>query len=184
MNFLSEINFNNIKNVGIRVDFNVPVNDQLVITDDTRLIRAKETINFVGCASPGNDPNIYKPLPKQQLRTEMGIDPNCFIAGTVMRNQKRKLFFELMKSFRLFLDQAPTDIGSKSFLYLHTSYPEKNGWDIPDGIMQNNLGGKVLMTYICKNCRQFFPSLFKILEVSISFIFLMYSSSSCSVIKS
>jgi len=47
MNFLSEINFNNIKNVGIRVDFNVPVNDQLVITDDTRLIRAKETINFV-----------------------------------------------------------------------------------------------------------------------------------------
>ena len=123
--------------------------------------QGKETINFVGCASPGIDPNIYKPLPKQQLRTEMGIDPNCFIAGTVMRNQKRKLFFELMKSFRLFLDQAPTDIGSKSFLYLHTSYPEKNGWDIPDGIMQNNLGGKVLMTYICKNCRQFFPSLFK-----------------------
>ena len=27
--------------------------------------------------------------------------------------------------------------------------------------MQNNLGGKVMMTYICKNCRQFFPSLFK-----------------------
>ena len=123
--------------------------------------QGKERVNFVGCASPGIDPNIYKPLPKPQLRAEMGIDPDCFIVGTVMRNQKRKLFFELMKSFRLFLDQAPSAIASKSFLYLHTSYPEKNGWDIPDGIMQNNLGGKVLMTYICKNCRQFFPSLFK-----------------------
>jgi len=123
--------------------------------------QGKERVNFVGCASPGIDPNIYKPLPKQQLRAEMGIDPDCFIVGTVMRNQKRKLFFELMKSFRLFLDQAPSAIASKSFLYLHTSYPEKNGWDIPDGIMQNQLGGKVLMTYICKNCRQFFPSLFQ-----------------------
>ena len=66
-----------------------------------------------------------------------------------------------MKAFRLFLDKAPTEIASKTFLYLHTSYPEKNGWDIPDGIMQNKLGGKVLMTYICKNCRQFFPSLFQ-----------------------
>ena len=123
--------------------------------------QGKERVNFVGCASPGIDPDIYKPFPKQKLRAEMGIDPDCFIVGTVMRNQKRKLFFELMKSFRLFLDQAPPSIASKSFLYLHTSYPEKSGWDIPDGIMQNNLGGKVMMTYICKNCRQFFPSLFK-----------------------
>ena len=123
--------------------------------------QGKERINFIGCASPGIDPDIYKPFPKQQLRTEMGIDPDCFIVGTVMRNQKRKLFFELMKSFRLFLDESPSAIGSKSFLYLHTSYPEKNGWDIPDGIMQNQLGGKVLMTYICKNCKHFFPSLFQ-----------------------
>ena len=123
--------------------------------------QGKERINFIGCASPGIDPTIYKPMPKGELRNNMGIDPNCFIVGTVMRNQKRKLFFELMKSFRLFLDRAPSEIASKTFLYLHTSYPEKNGWDIPDGIMQNKLGGKVLMTYICKNCRQFFPSLFQ-----------------------
>jgi len=123
--------------------------------------QGKERVNFVGCASPGIDPTIYKPLPKSQLRSEMGIDPECFIVGTVMRNQKRKLFFELMKAFRLFLDKAPPEISNKSFLYLHTSYPEKNGWDIPDGIMQNKLGGKVIMTYICRSCRQFFPSPFK-----------------------
>ncbi|MAF24291.1 hypothetical protein CL634_01705 [bacterium] len=123
--------------------------------------QGKERINYIGCASPGIDPHVYKPLPKEALRKEMGIDPECFIVGTVMRNQKRKLFFELMKSFRSFLDEAPSDIASKSLLYLHTSYPEKNGWDIADGIMQNNLGGKVLMTYICRVCNKFFPSTFQ-----------------------
>lgn len=47
MNNLIQINFQNIKNVGIRVDFNVPINDSFQITDNTRLIRAKETIDFV-----------------------------------------------------------------------------------------------------------------------------------------
>jgi len=123
--------------------------------------QGKEGVNYIGCASPGIDPQIYKPLPKVAHRKDMGLDPDCFVVGTVMRNQKRKLFFELMKSFRLFLDRAPPEIAAKTFLYLHTSYPEKSGWDIPDGIMQNRLGGNVLMTYICKSCRQFFPSLFQ-----------------------
>ena len=123
--------------------------------------QGKERINYIGCASPGIDPQIYKPMPKEALRREMGLDPECFIVGTVMRNQKRKLFFELMKTFRLFLDSAPSEIASKSLLYLHTSYPEKNGWDIADGIMENGLGGKVLMTYICRVCRQFFVAPFQ-----------------------
>ena len=60
--------------------------------------QGKETINWIGCASPGIDPNIYKPVSKRPHRESMGIDPDCFIVGTVMRNQKRKLFFELMKA--------------------------------------------------------------------------------------
>ena len=47
MKNLKQINFQNIKNVGIRVDFNVPINDSFQITDNTRLIRAKDTIDFV-----------------------------------------------------------------------------------------------------------------------------------------
>ena len=123
--------------------------------------QGKERINYIGCASPGIDPDIYKPMDTAKIRQEMGIDPDCFIVGTVMRNQKRKLFFELMKAFRLFLDTAPPEIAAKSFLYLHTSYPEKNGWDIADGIMQNKLGGKVMMTYICKNCKGYFGKPFQ-----------------------
>ena len=47
MKNLTQINFQNIKNVGIRVDFNVPINDSFQITDNTRLIRAKDTIDFI-----------------------------------------------------------------------------------------------------------------------------------------
>tara|TARA_R110000824_G_scaffold337384_1_gene523942 strand:+ start:2531 stop:4192 length:1662 start_codon:yes stop_codon:yes gene_type:complete len=123
--------------------------------------QGKERINYIGCASPGIDPEIYKPIPKNDIRDELELDRDCFIVGTVMRNQKRKLFFELMKSFRLFLDKAPYEISSKTFLYLHTSYPEKVGWNIAEGIMENSLGGKVLMTYICRNCHRFFPYMFQ-----------------------
>jgi len=47
MKNLIQINFQNIKNVGIRVDFNIPINVSFQITDNTRLIRAKDTIDFV-----------------------------------------------------------------------------------------------------------------------------------------
>ncbi len=47
MKSLSRINFNNIKTVGIRVDFNIPVDEHFLITDNTRLLRARDTINFV-----------------------------------------------------------------------------------------------------------------------------------------
>jgi|LULM01.1.fsa_nt_gb glycosyltransferase involved in cell wall biosynthesis len=123
--------------------------------------QGKESINWIGCASPGIDPSIYKPMPKMPHRQSMGIDPDCFIVGTVMRNQKRKLFFELMKAFRLFLDKAPPEIANKTYLYLHTSYPEKIGWDLSHGILEHRLGGKVLMTYICKACKNFFPHFFQ-----------------------
>jgi glycosyltransferase involved in cell wall biosynthesis len=124
--------------------------------------QGKATLNVIGCASPGIDPSIYVPVKdKGEHRKALGIDPDCFIVGTVMRNQRRKLFFELMKAFRLFLDKAPPELSRKSYLYLHTSYPEPSGWDIPDGIMQNGLGGKVLMTYVCKNCKKFSCQQFK-----------------------
>jgi len=123
--------------------------------------QGKSKVNVIGCASPGIEPSVYAPvLDKRAHRESLGLDPDCFIIGTVMRNQKRKLFFELMKSFRIFLDKAPAEVAKKSYLYLHTSYPESNGWDIPDGIMQNGIGGKVLTTYICRNCKNFSCQLF------------------------
>lgn len=47
MNTLSKIDFQNIKTVGIRVDFNVPIDETFKITDVTRLLRAINTIKFI-----------------------------------------------------------------------------------------------------------------------------------------
>ena len=47
MKSLKNLNFEKIRNVGVRVDFNVPIDKNLRITDKTRLDRSKETINFI-----------------------------------------------------------------------------------------------------------------------------------------
>ena len=47
MKSLKNLNFEIIQNVGIRVDFNVPIDKNFKITDKTRLDRAKDTINFI-----------------------------------------------------------------------------------------------------------------------------------------
>ena len=47
MKSLKNLNFEKIQNVGIRVDFNVPIDKNFRITDKTRLDRSKETVNFI-----------------------------------------------------------------------------------------------------------------------------------------
>ncbi len=122
---------------------------------------ASHRLNVIGCASPAIDPEIYKPLDKKEVRTELGIPTDINIVGTVMRNQRRKLFPELMKSFKKFLDETSKEIAEKTFLFLHTSYPEKAGWNIPYLMLENNLQGKILTTYICKKCNAFHVDIFK-----------------------
>lgn len=103
--------------------------------------------------------NIYKPpLNKRQHRSNFGFLPNINIIGTVMRNQRRKLYPDLFKAFKKFLENPK--FKDNTYLYLHTSYPDV-GWDIPKLIKENHLSGKVLFTYICKNCNTIMPSFFK-----------------------
>tara|TARA_Y100001938_G_scaffold151211_1_gene247586 strand:- start:17341 stop:18981 length:1641 start_codon:yes stop_codon:yes gene_type:complete len=119
-------------------------------------------INVIGCASPGIDPNLFKPVEdKKKLRAELGLPEDCFIVGTVMRNQKRKLFIELIKSFRMFLDNAPKEIAEKTYLYLHTSYPEKSGWDIGGALVEMGVASRTFVTYCCRNCGEWFPTKFR-----------------------
>lgn len=124
--------------------------------------QSSNTINTIGCASPAIDPDFYKPVENKVSHKESyGIPADSFVVGTVMRNQTRKLFIELMKAFRIFLDNAPKDIADKTFLYLHTSYPEKGGWDIEGGILENGLSSNVLCTYVCRSCGDWRPSRYK-----------------------
>lgn len=47
MKNIKNINFTLIKNVILRVDYNVPINDDFVIQDFTRISRSQETIELL-----------------------------------------------------------------------------------------------------------------------------------------
>ena len=123
------------------------------------------TINYCGTASPGADIDVYKPpRDKTSHKSQIGLLPNSKIIGTVMRNQKRKLYPDLMQSFRMFLDQCTEsgreELANQTYLYLHTSYPDL-GWDIPALLKEYGISNKTLFSYICRNCNHYMPSFFQ-----------------------
>jgi len=120
--------------------------------------------NLLAVASPGADLEIFKPVDdKREHKSKLGIDPNSLIIGTVMRNQERKLYYDLIEAFAQWLYKSKSkghlELANRTFLYLHTSYPDQ-GWDIGAAVKEFNIGNKVIMTYLCKECRTAFPSMF------------------------
>lgn len=120
--------------------------------------------------------NVYKsaphcptksffPVPKKQHKEKLGLDSNSLILGTVMRNQKRKLFPDLMEAFSLYLNlcekEGNTELAKRSFLYLHTSYPDLHCWELPTLLKTYGLGNKTLFTYKCGDCKNPFISFFQ-----------------------
>ncbi len=127
---------------------------------DTMVNETNGRINFVDLASPAADYEHFKPVPdKQKHKEKMGLESNVMIVGTIMRNQKRKLYPDLIQAFKLFLEKYPS-IGRNTFLYLHTAYPDI-GWDIPRLIRESGIGHKILCTYLCQKCSHVFPSFFQ-----------------------
>jgi len=126
---------------------------------DTMLHDTNSRINFCGLAPPAANYEYLKPVSdKRRHKEAMGFEPNVKIVGTIMRNQKRKLYPDLLQAFKLFLEQYPS-VGHDTFLYLHVSYPDI-GWDIPRLIRESGIGHKVMCTYICHQCQHVFPSFF------------------------
>ena len=111
-------------------------------------------INTLGAAPPAADVD-FQPLNRQQLKEQLGFG-NTQIIGTIMRNQRRKLYPDLFASFCMFLNETKRD---DIMLYCHTSYPDM-GWDIPKLLLKLGLSSKVLFTYICKDCNHAFPNFF------------------------
>lgn len=114
-------------------------------------------IKWRGSAPPCAGSEFQPIWDKDSHKQSYGIDPNFKIIGTVMRNQRRKLYPDLFAAFRKFLDQSED---KRFYLYCHTSYPDL-GWDIPELLQEHNLSSHVLFTYICNETGKFFPSLFR-----------------------
>lgn len=114
------------------------------------LLKQSDSINFVDIAPPCANKEIFDRVPdKLQHKSDMGLDSDIFLVGTVMRNQRRKLYPDLFKAFRKFLDMQ-TGL-SESYLYCHTFYPDI-GWEIPQLLDDFGLSNKVLFGYKCVNC--------------------------------
>jgi glycosyltransferase involved in cell wall biosynthesis len=116
--------------------------------------------NVLGPAPPGADLTAFRPVADRRAhRQSMGMDPDCLVLGTTMRNQMRKLYPELLRAFAHFLRTAPEALARKSYLYCHTAWPDV-GWDLPCLLKEVGLGSRVLFTYACKDCGECFPSFF------------------------
>lgn len=116
--------------------------------------QSSNKINYIDTTSPGVDLSIFKPIDNKKIKKKLGVPQDSIIIGSVMRNQKRKLFPELMISFRKTLDileKENFELGKRLYLYLHTSYPDM-GWDLPELLKDNRLANKVLFSYACRSC--------------------------------
>jgi glycosyltransferase involved in cell wall biosynthesis len=122
-------------------------------------------INHIATAAPGVDLSVFKPQSqdyKRSLKEKLKIPIDSIILGSVMRNQKRKLIPDLFLSFRNLLDiceKKCPELGSKLYLYLHTSYPDA-GWDLPELLKEHRISNKVILTYICRKCKNFYSRTF------------------------
>lgn len=113
-------------------------------------------IKYVCSASPGADKEIFKKLSRENVRVKYGVPKDAFVIGTCMRNQKRKLFPDLIKSFGKILRQTKRN---DVYLYLHTCYPDV-GWDIPRLLNEENVSHRTLFTYKCNSCNDTFSALY------------------------
>lgn len=130
--------------------------------------QSNNKINVINSAPPAVDINVYKPVAdKKAHKKAMGFSENSLIVGTVMRNQIRKLFPDLFKAFRMYLDrcraEGKIDLYKNSLLYVHSSYPDIQAWHFPELLKEHELGNKVVFSYVCQNpvCKKLFHGFYQ-----------------------
>jgi len=117
-------------------------------------------MKILDICSPAANFDFLKPAAnKKQHKQKFGFMDGVTVIGTVMRNQRRKLYPNLISTFRKLLDENPS-LHHNTFLYIHASYPDV-GWELPYFLKKYNMGNHTIFTYKCKSCGSFFPSFFQ-----------------------
>ncbi len=143
-----------------------------IITTYSRF--GKKVLEGEGCkvtdvTSPGVDLEVFHPIDKKIARDKHCLFENLLVFGTVMRNQKRKLFPDLFAAYAAFRNKyrkgnqkakpKQVEIAQKSVLLCHTSWPDV-GWDLPELLWRMGLQRHVIFTYKCDSCTNIFTSWF------------------------
>lgn len=119
-----------------------------------------EKLSVANVISPGVDLDVFKPIDKEAIRREWGLKKGLMIIGTVMRNQRRKLFPDLFEAYAEMRNKyRKVDEVNRSVLLCHTSWPDV-GWDLPELLYRNNVQRHVIFTYKCGDCKKIFFSWF------------------------
>jgi glycosyltransferase involved in cell wall biosynthesis len=116
-------------------------------------------------APPGTSLDVFKPIKnKAEHKLKMGLNPQTNLIGTVMRNQRRKLYPDIFHAFSLFLEKCNErglhELGRNTYLFIHTSYPDA-GWNIPKLLRDYKISHRVIFSYICRACGKWFASPFQ-----------------------
>lgn len=118
---------------------------------------------FPKIVNAGFNPVDFYPIPDKKEYQKSVFGKEVKITGLVMRNQKRKLFPDILQVYRKFLNillKENKEEYDKHYLYMHTSFPEEHGWNIGDLLLENELCDKVYFTYICSKCKASYASKF------------------------
>ena len=109
-------------------------------------------------APPAADFECFVPVTnKSAHKKAVGLPEDSVIAMMVSRNQPRKLFGDFIEAFSLFVNNAHPSLAKRAYCYLHTTYPDRNPFDIPRLVRDSGISNKILFTYLCANCTQVFP---------------------------
>jgi glycosyltransferase involved in cell wall biosynthesis len=122
---------------------------------------SSDLIKLQGVAPPGTNLEDFPLVINKEANKEAANLPaNLIVIGTVMRNQERKLYPDLMEAFAMYLKDAPEELSKRTVLYLHTGYPDL-GWNLPKYLKEFGIASKTLFTYICHDCGATFPSFYQ-----------------------
>lgn len=116
---------------------------------------------------PGVDINAFKPADKNAIREHWNLAADVPIIGTVMRNQSRKLYPDLIDAFALMKNKYKGESQvDKAVLLIHSCWPDNVfSYDYPRHIFRldrydwmpnhkKGIRGDVLQSLYCHACKQ------------------------------
>jgi glycosyltransferase involved in cell wall biosynthesis len=122
---------------------------------------------FPKAMRPGVDLDTFKPVDHHVARDYWNINKNIPIIGTVMRNQSRKLYPDLIDAFALMKNKYEGDDAvGKAALLIHSAWPDNaHSYDYPRHVMRlesyewmkhhrKGIRGDILQSMYCTACNK------------------------------
>lgn len=120
---------------------------------------------FPKAMRPGVDLDTFIPMDKDETREHWNLNKDNPVIGTVMRNQSRKLYPDLIDGFaRMKVKYKGNEAVDKAVLLIHSSWPDNaHSYDYPRHIMRldayewmdhhvKDIRGSILQSMYCHSC--------------------------------